>query len=510
MRLLLLAFIALLFSPFSAQAASPDCASLLETDWSGFQLIRAELRDADDESKPTHCFVEGVIDTEINFHLLLPAPEYWNGRFVMGGGGGYVATVENQALAYAPNMLQDGFATVGTDTGHKGTTITATWALDRPDREVNFGHRAIHVTAETAKTIIRLFYDQDIAYSYFMGCSRGGGQAMMESQRYPDDFDGIVAGAPAYDWLSIASQFVQISQALYPDANDHSTPLLSMDHRKKLETAILDQCDAEDGLKDGILNDPRECAFDLASLPRCAAGAPGPDCFTKQQIAAIKTIYNGPVIEGRTYHPGFPYGGEAHPAAWNTWIVGRENAMGPGNPSLHFAFGTQFFKYLVYDNPDWDYTAYDFSTFKKDTKYAARILNSADPDLTAFKVSGGKILFWTGWLDSALTPLGTIEYFDKMNRHTEDADQFSRLFMMPGVTHCAGGPGPDRVDWLGAIQDWVENDKAPEQLTASKMNAQGNATMQRPICAYPAKAVFKGEGDGTSAEEFECRLSGDD
>ena len=259
-------------SPYGTPSSLPsdqgiECQNLMSVAWSGFEVSVAEDHDAED-GVPAHCLVRGIIDDEIRFELLLPAPDAWNGRFVMGGGGGFVGTVENQLTWLAPDFLKRGFASVGTDTGHQGTAIDASWAIDRRDREINFGFRAVHLTAETAKTIIRMHYGRDIGYSYFIGCSRGGGQAMMESQRFPDDFDGIVSGAPAFNWTGLAAQMVQTQQVMYPNSADLSAPVVTPEIRQLVSSTILERCDAADGLEDGILNNPQDCDFEPGDLPR--------------------------------------------------------------------------------------------------------------------------------------------------------------------------------------------------------------------------------------------------
>ncbi|HSG60356.1 MAG TPA: tannase/feruloyl esterase family alpha/beta hydrolase, partial [Pseudomonadales bacterium] len=215
------------------------------------------------ESAPApHCKVAGVIDTETNFELLLP--ETWNGKFVMGGGGGFVGSVMNTSLAYG--SLQSGYATVGTDTGHQAHAVDASWALNNPERLLNFGHQAVHRTAVTAKALIKAYYQIEIARSYFTGCSRGGGQAIMSAQRYPEDFDGVVAGAYAIDWTNLAAHLTQINQAMYPDPNNLQEALVGPKEQELIESSYLAMCDEKDGIKDGILNDPRQCEFDVATL----------------------------------------------------------------------------------------------------------------------------------------------------------------------------------------------------------------------------------------------------
>ncbi|MXW17447.1 MAG: tannase/feruloyl esterase family alpha/beta hydrolase [Gemmatimonadetes bacterium] len=472
----------------------PTCDDLATFAWSGFTLDDVSTVEAT-EYDPVHCRVRGTIDTEIRFELLLPQPADWNGRFIMGGGGGYVGSVQNQALGFfgSNRVLTRGFATVGTDTGHRGVGTDASWALNRPDREVNFGHRAVHVTAQTAKTIIRIYYGRDIDYSYFMGCSRGGGQGMMASQRYPDDFDGIVAGAPAYHWTGLGALFLQTQQALYPDPNDLSTPVIDAEAAMALETAILEACDENDGVKDGFMTNPLACDIDLASIPG----------LTDEQRRAAEMIYGGARVGGQLVHPGYPYGGEAT-GEWPMWITG---GGGSGTPNLHYAFGTQMHKYIIFDNPDFDYSTYDFSDYaawEADTRRTAKLLNATDTDLSAFKTAGGRLILWTGWSDAAIPAKGTVSYYEGVAAGDEEVDDYLRMFMLPGVQHCGGGPGPAEVDWITTIQKWVEEGEAPEWLIATKTN-RGEVEMQRPICAWPAEAVYKGSGDPMREENFECR-----
>ncbi len=488
--------------PKVGMAGLSACEDLAAKRWGNFRIHVAERRAAAN-GQPAHCFVRGTIDTEINFEVWLPLPRAWNGRFVMGGGIGFGGTVQNQAFNFAPNVLHDGFATAGTDTGHKGPGTSASWALNRVDRTLNFGHRAVHLTTQAAKTIVRVYYGQDITYAYFLGCSRGGGQGMMASQRYPDDFDGIVAGAPAFNWGGIGAQYIQNIQAMYPDPVNRSTPVVRPATQRLLASAILAACDDLDGLADGILNDPRVCTFKPDDLPRCQNDVPGARCVTSSELTAIKTIYAGPSVNGKRLHPGFPFGGESEAGVWGAWMTGQENGAGAGYPNLQFAVGVELFKYIFLDDPDWDYASYDFADWADDTRAGRAVLDATNTDLTHFNVAGGKILYWSGWTDGALTALGIIDYFEKMQQQNAHAADFSRLFLLPGVHHCAEGPGPDTVDWLRAIQAWVEENKPPDTLLATKRE-KGTVVMQRPICAYPAHAVYTGTGDGSEADHFRC------
>ena len=457
---------------------------------------------------PAHCQVEGVIETEIQFELLLPEPNEWNGRFLMGGGGGFVGTVQNQArtiYAHGGMPLQRGFATVGTDTGHVGGGIEASWALSNPTRQMNWGHRAVHLTAEAAKSIISEYYGRAADYSYFVGCSRGGGQAMMESQRYPDDFDGIVAAAPAYNWTAFTAGFLQAQQAMFPNGGS-GDPVVREETLELLGASILSACDGEDGVADGVMTDPRRCSFSPSDLAMCSGDVAGDGCVTRQELAAIEAVYNGPTVDGESVFFGFNYGGESDQGGWDSWVVSSDRQRARGNPNAQYGFGTEFYKYFVFADPAWDYTTYDFSTWREDVARISPVVDATETDLSVFRDSGGKIIYWTGWSDLALTPLGTIDYYEQLEASDSASRDYARLYMMPGVLHCSGGPGPDQVDWVEAIRAWVENGEAPERLIASKLDSLGQATMTRPVCPYPEFAVYDGTGDPSVDSSFSCSV----
>ncbi len=432
--------------------------------------------------------VKGVIGGSIRFELLLP--ENWNGRFAMGGGGGFVGTVQNTAR----DSVHRGYATVGTDTGHDSQPgYMAGWAHDNLEAQLNFGYLAVHRTAEVAKALIRTYYGSDPAHSYFLGCSRGGGQAMMEAQRYPQDFDGIVAGAPAFNWTGFAATMVAIAQALYPNPEHLEDPVLTKEALEKLQAAILEQCDAQDGLKDGIVADPATVHFDLYAV----AG------LTDQQKRAIKAIYEGARNSKGVICPGYSAGAECDPGQWIAWLVGPVPEMVRKDhvADLTFAFGTQVFKYLIFNDPNWDYSKYDFTNFERDTRLAASFLNATNPDLSPFKARKGKLILWHGWADPALPAQATVDYYRQVQAHDPAASDYCRLFMVPGCLHCGGGPGAADVDWLSVIVDWVEKSKAPGRLLASKRD-QGRVVMSRPLYPYPQYAAYSGSGDPNKAENF--------
>ncbi len=447
------------------------------------------------ESTP-HCKVMGVIGTEINFELLLPND--WNSRFAMGGGGGFVGSIQNMAQP----SVHKGYATVGTDTGHQGHGLKADWALNNLERQVNFGHLGIHRTAVTAKEIIRQYYCSEITYSYFIGCSRGGGQAMMEAQRYPHDFDGIVAGAPAIDWPAFGAEFVQNCQVIYPNPDKLDNPVITIANVELLHSLVLKQCDASDGLEDGILNDPTDCAFDFTVLPECPDNSSSDDCFTSKQLEAIKAVYAGVSDKQGEIYPGFPFGGENEPGGWKAWITGpNEGTMALNFPSLHFGFGTEMFKYLIFQDPTWDYSSYDFSDFSATTKFAASNLNATSTDYSVFKQQGGKMIMFHGWNDPALSAFATINHYKRVQSQDPDVQNYLRLFLLPGVLHCGGGPGPDTVDWIELIRNWVEKGMAPNRVILTKSEEE-KSVITRPVFPYPEKAVYDGKGDPNEESSF--------
>ena len=451
-----------------------------------------------------HCKAAGIIGSEIRFELLLP--ENWNGKFVMGGGGGFVGSVQNSSLAFG--SLAAGYATVGTDTGHQNQGIDASWALHNLERIVNFGHQAVHRTAVNAKSLISGYYGAEIERNYFVGCSRGGGQALIEAQRYPDDFDGIVAGAPAYSWSGIAAQGIQIQQAMFPDPTNLSAAIISSAEQAMLEGMILSKCDAQDGIEDGILNNPHQCDFSVAELPSCSAGDTD-ECFTQAERSAISKIYDGPVdVMGKPIFYGYPLGGESDNGGWSAWLSGGTQSSSRNNgvqpiPNAHFGFSTGIMKYMVFHDPDWNYATYQFDYFQNEAANLAATLNATNPDLSAFRDHGGKLLIYQGWSDSAISGDATIGYYEQVLANDPTANADVQLYMMPGVLHCAGGKGPSIVNFLDVIDQWVVSGNAPEEIIASYPPGS-QRTGTRPLCVYPQVAEYDGSGDEFDASNFAC------
>lgn len=460
-----------------------------------------------------HCKVDGVIGGKINFELLLP--EDWNGKFVMGGGGGFVGSVMNTSLMFG--SLQSGYATVGTDTGHQGHPVDASWALNDLEALVNFGHLAVHRTAVTAKALINAYYEQQISRSYFTGCSRGGGQAVMSALRYPEDFDAVVAGAYAVDWTGIATQATQVTEAMFPDPNDLDQAVVGPEAQALIERSYLAACDAQDGLEDGILNDPPSCKFDVATL-LCKVGETE-NCLSAEELAAVKVVYDGPKdSQGNSIYYGFPFGGETSPGGWSRWLtgglkgfagefqegVGSGGFEAPPTPNAFYGFGTGIMQNFVYHDPDWTYVGADYDNFAKESAAAAETLNATNPDISAFRARGGKMLLYSGWSDNAQSGLAMVGYYEGLLSHDSSVANDARLFMMPGVDHCGGGAGPSWVNFLTEIDNWAETGKAPDEIVAYWLDAQGQPAGGRPVCAFPDVAKYDGQGDPRNPTSFSC------
>ncbi len=464
---------------------------------------------------PAFCRVAGVIkptvDSDIRFEVWMPSRN-WNGRFDGVGNGGFAGSIGYAGLAAA---LRAGFAAASTDTGHEAGVTDARWALGHPQKIIDFGYRAIHLTTVTGKAIVRSFYGAAPHWSYFASCSNGGRQALMEAQRFPDDYNGLIAGAPANFWTHLLANAVWVSQATLDNPASYIPP----DKLPAISHAVLAACDAQDGVKDGILNDPRLCHFNPEML--LCHGADSDACLTAPQIAALKKSYAGPSNhEGQKIFPGFMPGGELGPDGWATWITGPAPEK-----SLQFAFGTQFFSNMVFDNPKWNFQALNFGADMRLTdRKLGPILNATNPNLTAFKAHGGKLILYHGWSDSAIPPLNTVNYYKsvvaRMSRQSTEA--FVRLYMVPGMQHCGNGPGSSSFgagpstdanpadSMFGALEDWVEHGVAPRTIIAAKYanpsDPGSGVEMTRPLCPYPDVAKYKGSGDIDQAANYVCTI----
>lgn len=453
---------------------------------------------------PKFCRVVGQIKPQVNFELWLPL-EGWNGKYQGVGNGGMAGRIRYPSLAAALNR---GYATAATDTGHAAGAIPfdASWGMGRPDLIEDFGHRGLHVTTVASKKITELFYGRAPEHAYYVGCSKGGQQGLMEVQRYPNDFDGVIAGNPANDWTRFyAGSHLWYSQALLSDPESFIPPA----KLPLLGNAVNAACDGLDGILDGILQDPRQCQFDPTTLT-CPTNEDGANCLTAKQIKAVSQIWSGVQnTAGQQIFPGLVPGGEASPGGWGLWVTGDKPFT-----SLHWRGGEGFFRYFVFEDKDWDFRTFDYD---RDLDFAlAKVgaaVDAADTNLQSFRDAGGKLIVYHGWSDADISPLGSIEYFQKVvatmtpggdpKAALAETQAFYRLFMVPGMGHCLGGPGTDQFDALTALERWVELGIAPTKIIASKVEANA-VTMTRPLCAYPEQAIWDGVGDTNAESSFRC------
>jgi Tannase and feruloyl esterase len=449
-------------------------------------------------------------DSSIKIEVWMPASG-WNGRLQGLGNGGFAGLLDHQQMGAA---MSEGYAATVTDAGHEGSPVDATWALGHPEKVVDFGHRGIHEMTRVAKAMLRAFYGDAPRRSYFAGCSDGGREALMEAQRYPADYDGILAGAPASDWTHLLASSMWNSQALMLDPASFVPP----EKIKALASAVVAACDAIDGVRDGILNDPRQCRFDPATL--LCHGAESPQCLTQPQVTAISKVLEGPRdSHGRQVFPPYMRGAEGGPGGWATWITGPA----PGK-SLMYLFGTGYFSNMVYEKADWDYRTFALGpALEAAEAKTGSALDATDPDLRPFAERGGKLILYHGWDDPAIPALSTVGYYRSVVARIGQgaADRSVRLYMVPGMQHCGGGPGADSFgEYFGmpatdaahdvrlALEQWVEKGLAPSALIAAKPEAAGptpRPKLTRLLCPYPATATYDGTGDTTDASSYACR-----
>ena len=446
------------------------------------------------EKLPEHCDLRGVIWPEAGFAIKLPTT--WNDRFQMVGNGGTAGVI---SLGAVDSAIRKGFAAASTDTGHDAQKEPlATFAYVTPENPhglrklTDFAYLSVHETAVLAKQVIQVFYGRAPKFSYWVGCSTGGRQGMQEAQRYPEDFDGLVIGAPGLYLTGNVTRRMWVGQtqvgagALPPE----KLPLLA--------EAVYAKCDPVDGLADGLIDDPRRCDFHPPrDLSKCL-GDDGPDCFTGAQIEALVKIYSGPHNSfGQQLFPGEPVGSEP---VWADNLIAPIKTVLPRSESQ--------MKFAILDpppGPNWSYTQFNFDQDPPRTLRAAAELNPRNPDLAPLKKRGGKILQYSGWADQQVNPFPGIEYYETVSKRlgeTETRD-FYRLFMVPGMFHCNGGPGCGSVDWLAAVMDWVEKGKAPAQLLGAHVES-GQTTRTRPLCPYPQVARYQGKGNVDDAANFAC------
>jgi feruloyl esterase len=430
---------------------------------------------------PAHCRVAAVLkpsaDSHIEMELWMPT-ENWNGKFLAVGNGGWAGTIETGAMGTA---LGRGYATASNDTGHNRTNGTdGLFALGHPEKVIDFGYRSMHEMAVQSKTLINAFYKQAPRLSYYQGCSTGGRQGLMEAQRYPEDFDAIIAGAPVYNQTRLhASQM-----SLFTDMLKRPGSTLSNEKRTMFANAVQGACDALDGVKDGLISNPQMCKFDPAQL-LCKAGDAA-DCLTAAQVETAKKAYAPVHLKtGEMVYPPHSYGYELQ---WR---------MPPASN-----LPADSFRILGHQDENWDRNSFDLDRdLALALKNGGDAIDAIDTDLSKFKARGGKLLMWHGWADPGPAPENTVNYFNAAGKQAGgNTGDWMRLFLLPGVAHCGGGNGPDQADYLTAMEKWREGGTAPTQIIASKRDN----SMSRPLCPHPQVAKYSGSGDTNDAKNFTC------
>jgi hypothetical protein len=523
-RAALLAWIASLCLPLANAAdndAAAHCATLRSLRLPGATVVSADFveagafRTAGDKALPRQkafCRVLGSAtpsdDSNIRFEVWLPASG-WNGRLWGVGNGDFAGSISQPALNA---RMGEGYAAVSTDTGHQTSDPGETqWAVGHPQKVIDFGYRGIHEAAVNGKRVVTAFYRQAPAHAYFASCSNGGRQALMEAQRYPDDYDGVLAGAPAHEWTAIYIGTAQWQFHWFADPA-HRLPATKL---PALRSAVANACDALDGVSDGVIENPLQCRFDPGVL--ACHGAETDACLTEPQVETVRGLHAGNAsADGRALLRGYSWGAEE----------GMEEAhyvSAPGSNDGSFDNLNPFWRDLVFENPSWDYRTFDL---ERDGTLARRklapVLDADDPDLTRFSARGGKLIVYHGWADPLPPPAGSIDYVERVARTigAERADRTVRLFMAPGMGHCAGGDGPSRFGQFGvgdgnpetslgaALQRWVEQGVAPDRVIATKRKNDNDASSDvlrtRPLCAYPKVARYLGRGSTDDAASFVC------
>lgn len=436
---------------------------------------------------PAFCRVAATLnpssDSDIRIEVWLPASG-WNGKFQAVGNGGWAGVISYDALAEA---LDAGYATASTDTGHVGGT--GSFALGHPEKLIDFGYRAVHEMTVQAKTIIGEFYGTAPRYSYWNGCSTGGRQGLQESQRFPDDYDGIVAGASANPRTRLSSWQIWLSQVVLDPKN-----LIPPSKYPVIHKAVIEACDATDGLKDGLIGDPARCHFDPATI-ECKSGD-APTCLTAGQVEAAKRMYAVPENPrtGERIYFGLEPGSEL---GWGMLARGPEP----------FSAATDQFRYVVFRDPAWDWHTLNLDTaVPLADKIDDGTINATNANLKPFFAHGGKLLMYHGWADPGVPPMASVNYYktvvDTVGGEGSTSDSI-RLFMVPGMGHCGGGEGPNQFDMMSAMTAWREKDHVPERIVASRRVA-GKVVRTRPLCAYPKLAMYAGTGSIDDAASFVC------
>ena len=483
-------------------AGAATCESLAGKTLAGIPIATAE------EAKPSSgtdpmmgpfkveqsiCRVSGTIPPAIKFEVWLPEAAAWNGKLQGVGNGGVAGHIVPASMAAA---LARGYATVSSNLGHEGGPIDFDFAIGHPELVADWGYRGTHMMTVVAKAVVEAYYGKPPRFSYFTGCSGGGRQGLMEAQRFPADYDGIVAGDPTADFtrLTLGGRLWEAIATLKDPA--HYIPAAKI---PVIAKATVAACDALDGVKDGVIDDPRKCKFDPETI-QCKSGD-GPECLAEGQVTALKAIYAGSTYgNGKQIFPGYLPGGELGPMGWGTYVSGQA----PKKAS-QFLYADGFARGMVMEKRDYDSLSFDYDRDMPEAiQKLSPIIDATNPDLTGFEARGGRLIQYHGWSDPGVSPLSSVDYYTAVSEHLRgDPSGFYRLFMVPGMQHCIGGPGPDHFDALAALEQWVEHAKAPDRIVATHLT-DGKPDRTRPLCPYPQVAKWDGRGNTDQAESFTC------
>ncbi len=478
-----------------------DCESLRSWSAEPAQVLIAKTISKAD-GQPAYCDVLGHIQANIKFRLFMPTK--WNGRFFMVGNGG-LAGDDLLEPGYPQHLnkmkiaIRHGFATVMTDSGHADKEQPGgSFAHNNFSSEIDFAFRAIHVVKVAAHLLINEVYDRSAKYSYFDGCSGGGRQGLMSVQRYPEDFNGIVAGSPAFNWTAFSVARMLVNPIV-------KNAEISIAQVKTLGTLVTKTCDSLDGLEDGLIENPLACNVDFEKLlPKCLKVDKDGLCFTAKQVKAITRLHADTFVNGHRLEPGFPPGSDwSKPNGWDVWMPGVEKkGIDPGQ-----YIARETLRYIAFDKDDPTRTIADFDAERDVNKFglAMRLIDATDTNIQAFKTSGHKLLMYMGWQDLAFSPKGTVEYYETLTETMgKSTDKYARLFMAPGMYHCFGGPGPNKFDYMTPLVTWVEKDIAPEKIIAHQY-ANEKEVRTHPLCPWPKIARYKGKGLPEDANSFSCK-----
>jgi hypothetical protein len=469
---------------------------------------------------PPSCRVELRLrpSPQSSIHTMVWMPERdWNGRYQGIGNGGFAGSIDTLSMKIA---LSRGYAVSATDTGHVASDKDGRWALNNAELIKDYGYRAIHETAVASKAMIAAYYGHAPHYSYFSSGSNGGRQGLMEAQRYPGDYDGILAGCPAADGTSLVATIAWMQQQIL--LKDNAAGWIAPKKLPAIAAATLAACDAIDGVRDGVIDDPRQCPFEPESM-RCR-GKDASDCLSDAQIRSLKLIRSGPGAHAGRMLSGYEPGNE-DTGLWIDWLSGKKPRKAIG-----YLYALEFNRYLIHNDPDWTLDRFDIDRDLEaaDRGIMGQAYNAIDPDLAPFAARGGKLILYHGWNDAALPAQRTIQYYEQVQDRVgaDRANTFVRLYMVPGLEHCTGGPGPNAFgqmpgggsgepgsDINAALIAWVEQGIAPDVIVAEKhasamkpLFSQASSTplRTRPLCPYPQVARWKGEGSTDQAQNFSC------